>query len=40
VLSDEQVAALKGIMQPAVMQAFIAETGDEGQKLLDLLAAQ
>lgn len=40
VLSDEQVAALKVIMQPAVMQAFIAETGDEGQKLLDLLAAQ
>lgn len=40
VLTQEQQDALRDVMQPAVMEAFIAETGDEGQKLLDLLSPQ
>lgn len=40
VLSDQQVDALKAIMQPAVMKAFADEAGADGQKLLDLLVAK
>lgn len=37
VLTEEQKVALRDIMQPAVMEAFRQEAGDDGQKLLDLL---
>lgn len=37
-LTDEQAAALRDVMQPAVREAFLAETGPDGQTLLDLLA--
>ncbi|MHA6344425.1 TRAP transporter substrate-binding protein DctP [Roseivivax sp. CAU 1761] len=39
VLTDEQVAALRDVMQPAVREAFVAETGADGEKLLELLGA-
>jgi C4-dicarboxylate-binding protein DctP len=37
VLTEEQQAAIRDIMQPAVMEAFRKEAGEDGQKLLDLL---
>jgi TRAP-type C4-dicarboxylate transport system substrate-binding protein len=37
VLTEEQKVALRDIMQPAVMEAFRKEAGEDGQKLLDLL---
>jgi C4-dicarboxylate-binding protein DctP len=37
VLTEEQKIALRDIMQPAVMEAFRKEAGEDGQKLLDLL---
>ena len=39
VLTEEEVAALRDIMQPAVREAFLAETGEEGEKLLSLISA-
>lgn len=39
VLDQGQIDALKEVMQPAVMDAFLAETGETGQKLLDILTA-
>lgn len=38
VLTDEQAAALRDVMQPAVREAFLEDTGEDGQKLLDLLS--
>lgn len=37
-LTDEEAAGLREVMQPAVREAFLEETGEDGQKLLDLLA--
>lgn len=37
VLTDEQMAAIRDIMQPAVTEAFLKETGEDGKKLLGLL---
>lgn len=39
VLTDEEIAVLRDIMQPAVREAFLAETGEEGKKLLSLISA-
>lgn len=38
VLTDEQSAALRDVMQPAVTEAFLKQTGDDGKVLLDLLS--
>lgn len=37
VLTDEQMAAIRDIIQPAVKEAFLKETGDDGKRLLGLL---
>ncbi|MBN9670523.1 TRAP transporter substrate-binding protein DctP [Roseibium aggregatum] len=37
VLTDEQMAAMRDIMQPAVTEAFLKETGEDGKHLLGLL---
>lgn len=36
-LTEAQAAAIRDVMQPAVREAFLEETGDDGKKLLDLL---
>lgn len=36
-LTPEQVEAMKNAMQPAVREQFLKVTGDEGQKLIDLI---
>lgn len=40
VLSDAEISVLRDIMQPAVKEAFLAETGEVGEKLLSLITAE
>src|SRR5690606_9274480 len=39
VLTPEQAKALEEAMQPAVREEFLKSTGDEGQKLIDMIKA-
>lgn len=38
VLTDDEIAVLRDIMQPAVRDSFLEETGEEGEKLLSLIS--
>ncbi|UWU19227.1 TRAP transporter substrate-binding protein DctP [Rhizobium sullae] len=38
VLSGEEISVLRDIMQPAVKKAFLAETGQDGEKLLSMIS--
>ncbi|NYT37178.1 C4-dicarboxylate ABC transporter [Allopusillimonas soli] len=39
VLTSEQAQAFEAVMQPAVREAFLKSSGDDGQKLIDLIKA-
>ncbi|NYT59045.1 TRAP transporter substrate-binding protein DctP [Alcaligenaceae bacterium] len=39
VLTPEQTAAMEAAMQPAVRDEFLKSTGDDGQKLIDMIKA-
>ncbi|MAZ31932.1 MAG: C4-dicarboxylate ABC transporter [Thalassospira sp.] len=40
VLNDAEISVLREIMQPAVKEAFLAETGEDGEKLISLISAE
>lgn len=40
VATDEEKAKLREIMYPAAKDAYVAQTGEEGQKLIDLYEAE